>query len=139
NPATAGWGEGRGAAGQPPAVRMRGAHRETRWSAGGEFLVTDRSANGNAGGEVTLNSSGSETTSRSLSAAPSASARRRPRGLFLHIWTFRTLIPLIAFFRRPAELAKMAHLALKCSDIFEHVGLQTLLDDPALLQIARRD
>src|SRR5262249_1123756 len=29
------------------------------------------------------------------------------------------------------------HLALKCSDIFEHVGLRTLLDDPALLQIAQ--
>ena len=31
----------------------------------------------------------------------------------------------------------MVHRALKCSDIFEHVGLQTLLDDPALLQIAQ--
>jgi hypothetical protein len=31
----------------------------------------------------------------------------------------------------------MPHLALKCSNIFEHVGLQTLLDDPALLQIAQ--
>src|SRR5215831_15834715 len=31
----------------------------------------------------------------------------------------------------------VVHLPLKCSDIFEHVGLETLLDDPALLQIAQ--
>ena len=30
----------------------------------------------------------------------------------------------------------MVRLALKCFDIFEHVELQTLLNDPALLQIA---
>src|SRR5215813_8263296 len=31
----------------------------------------------------------------------------------------------------------VVHLTLKCSDIFEHVGLRTLLDDSALLQIAQ--
>src|SRR6516164_6347661 len=31
----------------------------------------------------------------------------------------------------------VVHLALKCSDIIEHVRLRTLLDDPALLQIAQ--
>src|SRR5262249_46072511 len=36
-----------------------------------------------------------------------------------------------------ADPRSVVHLALKCSDIFEHVGLQTLLDDPALLQIAQ--
>src|SRR5262249_18042987 len=36
-----------------------------------------------------------------------------------------------------ADPRSVVHLALKCSDIFEHVGLQTLPDDPALLQIAQ--
>src|SRR5215471_14629413 len=36
-----------------------------------------------------------------------------------------------------ADPRSVVHLALKCSDIFEHVGLQTLLDDLALLQIAQ--
>src|SRR5215831_12563597 len=36
-----------------------------------------------------------------------------------------------------ADPRSVVHLALECSDIFEHVGLQTLLDDPALLQIAQ--
>src|SRR5262249_48475955 len=36
-----------------------------------------------------------------------------------------------------ADPRSVVHLALKCSDIFEHVGLQTLLDAPALLQIAQ--
>src|SRR5215831_2773298 len=35
------------------------------------------------------------------------------------------------------DACSVVHLALKCSDIFEHVGLRTLLDDPALLQIAQ--
>src|SRR5262245_5631785 len=35
------------------------------------------------------------------------------------------------------DARSVLHLALKCSDIFEHVGLRALLDDPALPQIAQ--
>src|SRR5262249_24379140 len=35
------------------------------------------------------------------------------------------------------DACSVVHLALKCSDIFEHVGLRTLLDDSALPQIAQ--
>jgi len=31
----------------------------------------------------------------------------------------------------------MVHLGLECSDIVEHVGLRTLLNDAALFQIAQ--
>src|SRR5262249_17622449 len=35
------------------------------------------------------------------------------------------------------DARSVAHLALKCSDIFEHVGLRTLFDDSSLPQIAQ--
>src|SRR5262249_50215354 len=38
---------------------------------------------------------------------------------------------------QPSDPRSVVHLPLKCSDIFEHVGLRTLLDDAALLQIAQ--
>jgi len=35
----------------------------------------------------------------------------------------------------PCRPRSVAHLALKCSDIVEHVGLRILLDDSALPQL----